>query len=40
MFRALILAALEMFPWLLDPETEIPPSGGDGDNRNSIDPNG
>lgn len=40
MFRALILAALEMFPWLLPPDPEIPPSEGDGDNRNTIDPNG
>ena len=40
MFRALILAALEIFPWLPDPETVIPPSEGDGDNRSSIDPNG
>lgn len=40
MFRAFILAALEVIPWLLRPVTEILPAEGDGDNRNSLDPNG
>jgi hypothetical protein len=40
MFRALILAALEVFPWLLRSLTDILPSGVDGDNRGSLDPNG
>lgn len=40
MFRAFILAALEVFPWLLRPVTEILTANGDGDNRGSMDPNG
>ena len=40
MIRAFILAALEGFPWLLRPLTEIFLGSGDGDNRGSMDPNG
>jgi hypothetical protein len=34
------LAALEVFPWLLRPLTDLLPDSGDGDNRGSLDPNG
>jgi hypothetical protein len=40
MIRAFILAALEVFPWLLRPVSEIFLADGDGDNRGSLDPNG
>lgn len=40
MFRKIILAALEVFPWLLRSVSEILPGDGDGDNRGSLDPNG
>lgn len=40
MFRKFFLAVLGLFPWLLLPDTEMPPSAGDGDNRGSLDPNG
>ena len=40
MIRAFILAALEVFPWLVGPVSEIFLADGDGDNRGSLDPNG
>ena len=40
MFRAFILAALEVFPEVLRPLAEIFLADGEGDNRGSLDPNG
>lgn len=40
MFRAFMVAALEVIPWLLRPVTEIFPTGEEGDNRGTLDPNG